>query len=129
MDGLRRLVLLGQGGYYLITGLWPLVSLSTFEAATGPKTDDWLVRTVALLIVAIAVSILVGVWRSHPSRETLILAILSAVALAGVDVVYVLMRVISPIYLLDAVVEGLILIALAATSRRPGRPPSVQPHP
>ena len=28
-----------QGLYCLITGVWPLVSIDTFQAVTGPKTD------------------------------------------------------------------------------------------
>jgi hypothetical protein len=117
MDGLKRLVLLVQAAFYVVTGLWPLVSLSSFEAVTGPKADHWLVQTVGLLIVAIGVSLLVGVWRSHPSRETLVLSLLSATMLAGVDVVFVSLRVIPPIYLLDAAIEGLIIVALIALSR------------
>ena len=39
-----------QGGYYLIMGAWPLVSLETFEMVTGPKTDHWLVQTVGALV-------------------------------------------------------------------------------
>src|SRR5215203_4238084 len=107
MDGLRRLVLLGQSGFYVIMGIWPLISMQSFEAVTGPKTDDWLVQTVGVLAVAIGASLFVGVWRSHPSPETLTLSVASAVAFAGVDVVFVAQRIISPIYLVDAAIEGL----------------------
>jgi hypothetical protein len=41
-----RLLLRGQAMFYVITGLWPLVSLGSFERVTGPKTDDWLVHIV-----------------------------------------------------------------------------------
>jgi hypothetical protein len=34
-----------QGIYYLLTGLWPLVSIGTFQMVTGEKTDVWLVHT------------------------------------------------------------------------------------
>ena len=40
-----------QGGYYAITGVWPLVHMRSFEAVTGPKQDHWLVHTVAGLLV------------------------------------------------------------------------------
>jgi hypothetical protein len=33
-----------------MTGLWPLVSIGTFQQVTGPKTDLWLVKTVGVLI-------------------------------------------------------------------------------
>jgi uncharacterized protein YciI len=37
--GLRRAVALIQAAEYVATGVWPLVSMSTFEAVTGPKMD------------------------------------------------------------------------------------------
>jgi hypothetical protein len=57
----QRSVLRAQGGYYLVTGLWPLVHLASFEAITGPKVDDWLVRMVGLLAAVIGAT---AVWRS-----------------------------------------------------------------
>ncbi len=36
----------GQGLYYTVSGLWPLISLRTFTLVTGPKVDLWLVKTV-----------------------------------------------------------------------------------
>jgi hypothetical protein len=45
-DRWRRRILALQALYYLATGLWPLVHLPSFEAVTGPKTDDWLVHMV-----------------------------------------------------------------------------------
>lgn len=44
---------LAQGAFYLATGIWPLVSMRTFERVTGPKTDKWLVKTAGVLITAI----------------------------------------------------------------------------
>src|SRR5437879_6174180 len=34
---------LAQGLYFLLTGLWQLLSISSFQAVTGPKHDLWLV--------------------------------------------------------------------------------------
>lgn len=99
-----------QGLYYLLTGLWPLLSLAAFEAVTGPKTDHWLVRTVGLLITVEAIVLLLAAWRQRATPEVAILALGSALALTAVDVIYVLTGTIAPIYLLDAVGE-LILIA------------------
>ena len=42
----ERTLLASQGAFYLAAGLWPIVHRSSFERATGPKTDFWLVRTV-----------------------------------------------------------------------------------
>jgi hypothetical protein len=52
-----------QGVDWLLTGIWPLVSIGTFQAVTGPKTvnlvtgleaDHWLVNTVAVLIISVS---------------------------------------------------------------------------
>lgn len=96
-----------QGVYFLLTGVWPLVSMRTFEAVTGPKVDRWLVKTVGALIGVIGGSLLLD--RRRPSRGTTALALGSAAALGGVDLVYALKGRISRVYLLDAVAEALLV--------------------
>jgi hypothetical protein len=109
-------VVLAQSLYYLVTGVWPLVSMRTFEAVTGPKVDDWLVQTVGVLAAVIGASLLVGARRRPPNRETLTLSVLSAVGFAAVDVTFVLLGIISRIYLADAVAQSVLLAALVTTS-------------
>jgi hypothetical protein len=54
-----------QGIYFFVMGIWPLFSMRTFEAVTGPKTDRWLVKTMGVLIAVIgAVLVLAGI-RGH----------------------------------------------------------------
>jgi len=106
-----------QGLYYIATGIWPLVSLATFELVTGPKTDDWLVRTVGLLATAIGIALLVGARR--PTAETAALSVARASAFTIVDVVYPLFGRISAIYLADALPQ-LTFIALALAGMRRG---------
>jgi len=110
-----RLLLTGQGVYYVLTGTWPLVSMSAFESVTGPKTDDWLVHTVGVLAAVIGATLLSGARR--PSRVVVTLSVLSALAFAAIDLVYALAGVISSIYLADAAVE-LALAAGVLASRR-----------
>lgn len=93
-----------QGAYYLASGTWPLVSIGTFEAVTGPKHDDWLVRTVGALAVAIG-GVLLAADAERPSRDARRLAIAAASAFAAVDVVGVATRTLRPVYLADAAVE------------------------
>jgi hypothetical protein len=114
---LRRLVLFVQGSYYTATGVWPLVSMSTIEAVTGPKTDDWLVQTVGVLAAVIGITVLTGAGREIPSRETLVLAIGSALGFLGVDLVFSLSGIISRIYLADAAAQVVLLAALAISGR------------
>ncbi len=99
-----------QGVYYVLTGVWPLVSIDTFQMVTGPKTDLWLVQTVGALIAVIAAVLLAAVWRRRATAEVILLALASAMALIGVDVVFVVRQVIDPIYLLDAAVEALLVV-------------------
>lgn len=108
----RRLLLI-QGAYYALTGLWPLVSIKTFQRVTGPKNDLWLVKTAGLLILAVAVPLLAAGAGDHLSPEIVLLSAGSAVALAGVDVVYAFKGVISRVYLLDAAAEAALLISWA----------------
>ena len=113
-----------QGAYYLVTGVWPIIHLSSFEAVTGPKVDDWLVRTVGLPAAAIGITLLVGVRRRETPTATLgILALSSALAFAAIDFWYGLRGVISPIYLADGVVElGWIALAFPVVMKRTPRP-------
>jgi energy-converting hydrogenase Eha subunit E len=115
MSHSSRYLVMTQGVYYVLTGLWPLVSMSSFEAVTGPKLEDWLVHTVGVLAVAIGVTLLVATRRTTLSAETFTLAAGAAVAFASIDLVYALRGTISPIYLADAAVEVTFLAALLAT--------------
>jgi hypothetical protein len=111
-----RIVLAALAVYYLITGIWPIVSLSTFEAVTGPKTDDWLVHMVGLLAATVGAALLVASWRRSPRGEMLVLAVLAAVSFAAIDLIYALNGTISRIYLADAVIQIVILVALAGAA-------------
>jgi hypothetical protein len=91
------------GWYYVVTGLWPLASMRSFEAITGPKRDRWLVHMVGLLAAAIGATLI-----SEPGRECRSarrLALASAASFAAIDFAYVAKRRISAVYLLDGIVE------------------------
>jgi hypothetical protein len=117
-----RAVLVAQGVYYVITGAWPIVSMSTFESVTGPKTDDWLVHMVGALAVAIGFTLLTGARgrgvERKVKREVIFLSAVAALAFATVDIVYVLNQTIRPIYLGDAAVEALILLGVTVGRRK-----------
>ena len=97
--------------YYLVTAIWPLVHIESFMEVTGPKTDVWLVRTVAMLLIAISVTFLSSLFSRKFSSQTFILAIACCGVLILIDVYYTLTGVISKIYLADAGVQLLILVA------------------
>jgi hypothetical protein len=94
-----------QAAYFLPTAVAPIVSRRGFEAVTGPKREWWLVITVAALVGSIGAALAVGARQDEPGPELAVLGGGAAAGLALVDIVYVTRRQISPMYLLDAVVE------------------------
>jgi hypothetical protein len=100
-----------QGVYYVVTGIWPVISIRTFEAVTGPKTDHWLVQTLGLLITAVGSVLIVAALRRRLMLEIGLLACGSAAALGGAGSYFALREQIRPIYLVDGFVE-LVIIAL-----------------
>jgi hypothetical protein len=83
--------------------------MSTFLKVTGPKTDLWLVKTVGIILAVIGAVLIFAYANAEVNSAILFLAIGSALSLAIVEFIYVAKRVISPIYLGDAVIE-LILV-------------------
>lgn len=100
-----------QAGYFAATGIWPWVHMGSFLAVTGPKTDLWLVKTVGLLVLAVAIPLAMAGWTGRVMPEVICLAVASAAMLGFADAWFSLRGVSSKIYLLDAVAE-VVLIAL-----------------
>lgn len=108
-----------QGLYFLATGVWPLVHVESFLAVTGGKTDLWLVYTVGVLVAVVGLVLLNAVRLRRITPDVVLLACGSAVALAGIDVVFVARQMIDPIYLADSAVEAVLLGWWAAARRQP----------
>lgn len=111
-----------QVAYYIVTGIWPLVSIDTFQKITGPKTDIWLVKTVGVLVIVIGFTLLFSLISGDAGSmaTAMILGVGSAGVLAGIDIVYVLNRRIRPVYLIDAILEiGFVFLWAAAFSPAP----------
>lgn len=108
-----------QGLYFLVTGVWPILSPGTFQKVTGPKEEVWLVKTMGLVFAIIGATLLFGGLREKPSLETQVLGATAAVGIAGVDIIYTAKGRIRPVYLLDAAAEGVLLLGwIAAWLRR-----------
>jgi hypothetical protein len=103
-------VALVQGIYFLVTGVWPLISMKSFLAITGPKTDLWLVKTVGLILAVIGAVLIYAQRTAAVNPPVAFLAIGAAASLVLVEIVYVIKKVISPIYLGDALVEIVLII-------------------
>ncbi|WP_442483050.1 hypothetical protein [Aeoliella sp. SH292] len=126
-----------QGLYFVTFGIWPLVDMNSFQWVTGPKfdhlpngnqADHWLVFTVGLQLAVIGLVLMLAAYRHDIGLGIALLGLLSAAALFVIDVVYVSRGIISAIYLMDAVIEIVIVggwIAIIARYRmltQQGRP-------
>ena len=117
-DRWRRRLVGTQAVYYGITGLWPLVHLTSFELVTGPKIDDWLVHMVGLLAAVIGIVLGLAAARNRVwSAEVVTLAAGSALAFAAIDLWYGLSGRISWIYLADAVLQFCLVAGLILTRK------------
>ena len=117
-SGARANTLAGtQSAFYLATGLWPIVSLRTFEAVTGPKAEGWLVKTVGGLIAVAGAAMGSAAAARRVTPEVAVVGAGCAATLAAIDVIYVARRRIPPIYLADAAVEIGLVAAWAMAAR------------
>lgn len=94
-----------HGACNILGGAWPLVHMKSFEAVFGPKTDRWLVRTVAGLLVANGVVQLRATTPAE-ARQAARVGVGTATVLLLADLRYAVPGRISRMYLLDAVVEA-----------------------
>ncbi|MBT2566969.1 hypothetical protein J7I84_10780 [Arthrobacter sp. ISL-85] len=98
-----------HGSFNLATGLWPLLHMRSFETVSGPKTDKWLVRTVAGLLITIGaeqIRAAPGVGGGSAAKR---LGIGTAATLAAIDIIYATQGRISKVYLLDGIIEILFI--------------------
>jgi hypothetical protein len=121
-DGLRRYsraetVAMVQGAWFAATGIWPFLSMETFEDVTGPKEDRWLVKTVGGLVAVIGGTLVAAGLRRRITPELAALGAGTAAVLAGIDVVYTARGRIPPVYLGDAAAEGLLIAGWASAAR------------
>ena len=114
----ERRIALGQGLFYVASGLWPVFDRESFERVTGPKTDFWLVKTVGLLLTTAGAALIAAGYRRSVSPEMKMVGAGSAASLSGIGFYYGIKGRISRIYLVDAVVQGGIAALWITASRR-----------
>jgi hypothetical protein len=107
---LYRFILLIQTLYYFITAAWALVDIDSFIKVTGPKTDIWLVKTVAVLLLAICAAFSTAFIQKIVNSPVVMLAVTCCLVLIIVDCYYVWTKTISKVYLLDAIIEFIVLV-------------------
>lgn len=108
-----------QGIFNLLGGLWPLLSLRSFEAVYGPKTDRFLEHTVGGLLTTVGAVQLLS--RDEAALRTArVLGIGTAATLLAVDAVHVPRGRMSRMYLQDAACEVALLAGWAWAARHEG---------
>lgn len=105
-----RWIAIAQGGYYAISGLWPLFHMRSFTAVTGPKTDLWLVQAFGLLIAAVGAVLLVRGLAGKADAATREFGLATSIALVAIDVWFFLRGAISAVYLADGVAQLLLAV-------------------
>ena len=107
-----RLLLIVHGLYLLIGGGWPLVHWKSFEAVTGPKLDEFLVHTVALLLILVG-NILLGQRRTAVERSAVQLAMGTSLILGTVAIVSAAGGWVWKVYFIDGTIHLLFVLAWA----------------
>ncbi|GIH93618.1 hypothetical protein ACFFMN_21010 [Planobispora siamensis] len=107
-----------HGVFNVLSGVWPLVHLPSFEKVFGPKEDDWLVRTVAGLLVGVGWSQLRAAGEPGGVRHARRIGIATSATLLAIDLIYVPSGRIRPTYLLDAAAEAAWIAVWRASGHR-----------
>jgi hypothetical protein len=104
------MLLLVQGIYTLVTAVWPLLHIESFMMITGPKTDIWLVKTVAVVLIPIALLFLLNRYNEGSLLHVLVVAISSSVGLASIDFYYTANETISWVYAVDGALQVIFIV-------------------
>lgn len=107
-----KTLLLIQLIYYYLTALWALIHIKSFMRITGNKTDVWLVKTVSVLLLAIANALLASYFYTV-TMPMIILLIGVCEGLILIDVYYAVKKIIRSVYLLDAAIEFIFILCWA----------------
>lgn len=108
-----------QLAYWLVGAVWPLVSMRSFERITGNKRDEWLVRTVALMMLSVLATLETMRHDGRQGRAMRVLGATSTAALGSVALLGPLVGRISKVYLVDAIVDlGLMAAWLSARTEK-----------
>jgi hypothetical protein len=108
---LTRILVLAHGAYLLVGGLWPLLHMTSFEEVTGPKEEDWLVRSVAGMLVVTGVVLLAQVRKQRVEVSAVAVAMGASLTLGAVGIITAAEGVIDPIYIGDGTVH-IVFVAL-----------------
>lgn len=87
-----------------------MVDIHSFMQITGTKTDIWLVKTVAVLLLPMAICFLLGIRKYRENFIIIILGLTSSIGLAFIDFYYSFNDTISNIYLADGFLQIIFIL-------------------
>jgi hypothetical protein len=101
---------LAQGIYYLLRGLWSLLHLGSVESLAETHRHVWLSEEVGVLVLVIGAALCLAAYRRQGSPEILVIAFGSALGMGLIELIFILHRRISALYLLDVFIQfGLVV--------------------
>lgn len=108
----RRVAMLVQGTYYILTGLWPLIHFSSFSRAVALPMNPFQAQTFGAVLVIIGAHLLETARRDYPGASATLLGIAVAGAIAVVDLVWLPRLAVPSALWGDLLAEVAIAIAL-----------------
>ncbi len=121
MAGAAELARRAQGAYYLVTGVWPVLSFRTFTAVVGPKPDRFQTQAAGWMFVAVGLALQPWSPGRYPARSRAplcasprLLAASSSALAAAIELAY--RRDLRWVFTADAAVQ----LAFAGAALLPG---------
>ena len=97
-------LLIVQGIYYLLTGLWPLLRLNSLPL-TGSASPNWLPQPVHLLVLCTGVVLLKGSRDQNIKQGVKVLSIAAALALLLIDLYFPFSGTVSKLFIIDGILQ------------------------
>lgn len=123
-DRWRRGVLLAQGVYYVLTGLWPIVHFPSFARVVAIHIIPFQAHAFSALIVVIGASLIEAARRGPPGSYPTLLGAAVAGAIALVELIWLPRLAAAGGLWLDFVVEVALVTALLVLYPRTQAEPS-----
>ncbi|MFG1945901.1 hypothetical protein [Nonomuraea sp. NPDC048826] len=95
-----------QGLFTIANGLWPAISMSSYEKVYGTKTDRFLVRTIGSLLVGIGLNQVRAAARPEGLPYARRIGTSAALTQLRLDLLNVFAGRVPPTYLLDAAAQA-----------------------
>lgn len=108
----RRLAIMAQGLYYILTGLWPLAHFASFSRAVALPVNPFQAQAFGAVLVVIGAHFMEAGRRAPPGSSATLLGIAVAGAIAVVDMVWLPRLASASALWVDLVAEVAIAVAL-----------------